>query len=147
MHCLTLFATGGLGVFANTTQQHKPIAGHIGAIFVITGAHLAAIAFTNILGFIRKRHIEPLIKYEALAVPVAAVLIGFTVFDDTAIEVIHLIEAFVFHVGAQIFAANIASTIGEDWLIFGEFFELFFDVLECPNFRLNNIFGIEVTDV
>lgn len=141
------FATSSLRVFAHAAEQHQTIAGHIGAVFVIASAHLAATALANVLGLIRKCHIQPPIKHKALAVPVAAVLVGFAVFDDTAIQVIHLIETFMFHVGAQVFTANIASAVGKDWLILGEFFELFFDVLEGANLRLDDVFGVEVADI
>ncbi len=70
-------------------------------------------------GVLAEGQAHALVKDIALAFPKTLVAEGLAIFDDAAVQVVDLLKALVLHISAQIFAADIAGTIGQDRLILG----------------------------
>lgn len=84
----------------------------------MTGFGTAVNTCANVFRVFAKGHAHTLVKDVALAFPEAVVSKFLAVFDDAAVQVVNILEAFVLHVGAQILTADIARTIGQDGLVF-----------------------------
>ncbi len=100
------------------------------AIDLVASWGLAVNAFGDVLRSIAKGEVFALVEDVTFTFPEAFVLELLAVFDDTALEVIDIFEALVLHIGAEVFAADVACAIGINWLVFREFVDLGLNVAE-----------------
>ena len=86
---------------AGFTDEDEVVAGGVRTVFVVTGFIFAVDALSYYLGMVTKVHAHAAIKDIELALPQPIVTVRFAVLYDTAVYLVDIFEATLFHHGAQ----------------------------------------------
>ena len=158
--CLVAVLRRGLLSTFVTLKNESPT-GEVLAVHVTTRRALTRLTDAQGKGVLRKRHSLTLVKNKKSALPQTGVPLGFTVSDDSSIDLVDLGKSAVLHYGGKNLASNTPGAIGHNGATleivvlaafnFGDEVMGGFDVgddriSESPNLRLERIATIKEDD-
>lgn len=107
----------GRGLFANLTDEDEVIAAMQRAVFVIAGFGATMDALADLFGVVAELNAHAVIEHVQAALPQAVITKFFAVLHDTAVYLVHVFEAAVFHEWRQNLAADTARAVGDNLFV------------------------------
>jgi hypothetical protein len=87
--------------FTGFAYEDEVITGWVRAVFVVAGFAFAVDALANYLGMVTKVHAHTAVKHIEISLPQPVIAIRFAVFYNAAVYLVNVLEAALFHHGAQ----------------------------------------------